>query len=147
MPAGRPLEPAGDGRPRWMAATSRTGGTGPGVQVDSSVAKLLTTGNVALSRSWYRPPCARESPYYSHQWLAVVAALPCVVAGGRGVTSVLDEESGSERRAATGPGPGRCVGVPRAVRYRRDAARLRAAHRPVHGYGRPQAVGRRPGMG
>ena len=23
-PAGRPLEPAGDGRPRWMAAASRT---------------------------------------------------------------------------------------------------------------------------
>src|SRR4051794_30947827 len=25
MPAGRPLEPTGDGRPRWMAATSRFG--------------------------------------------------------------------------------------------------------------------------
>ena len=40
MPAGRPLEPTGNGRPRWMAAASRTGGTEPGVQVDSSVVPL-----------------------------------------------------------------------------------------------------------
>ncbi len=40
MPAGRPLEPAGDGRPRWMAAARALAarGTEPGVQVDSSVA-------------------------------------------------------------------------------------------------------------
>ena len=41
MSAGRPLEPAGNGRPRWMAAAGApTGvpGTESGVQVDSSVA-------------------------------------------------------------------------------------------------------------
>jgi hypothetical protein len=39
-PAGRPLEPAGDGRPRWMAAAHREVGTEPGVQADSSVAHV-----------------------------------------------------------------------------------------------------------
>src|SRR3712207_7557235 len=41
-PAGGPLEPAGNGRPRWMAAhrdAARHPGTEPGVQADSSVAR------------------------------------------------------------------------------------------------------------
>src|SRR3954454_11279171 len=41
MPAGRPLEPAGNGRPRWMTAhreAARRPWTEPGVQADSSVA-------------------------------------------------------------------------------------------------------------
>jgi len=41
MPAGRPLEPVGNGRPRWMAAGPRKRATEPGVQVDSSVAHLV----------------------------------------------------------------------------------------------------------
>jgi len=41
MPAGRPLEPVGDDRPRWMAAGPLRWVTEPGVQVDSSVAYLL----------------------------------------------------------------------------------------------------------
>src|SRR4051812_27143366 len=43
MPAGRPLEPAGNGRPRWMTAhreAARRPWTEPGVQADSSVARL-----------------------------------------------------------------------------------------------------------
>jgi hypothetical protein len=45
MSAGRPLEPAGNGRPRWMAAAgANPSGYAPrtesGVQVDSSVALL-----------------------------------------------------------------------------------------------------------
>src|SRR3954447_25804636 len=42
MPAGRPLEPAGNGRPRWMTAhreAARRPWTEPGVQADSSVAR------------------------------------------------------------------------------------------------------------
>ena len=45
MSAGRPLEPAGNGRPRWMAAAGAPTGapvTESGVQVDSSVAHQLT---------------------------------------------------------------------------------------------------------
>lgn len=43
MSAGRPLEPAGNGRPRWMAAAGANPSgyasrTESGVQVDSSVA-------------------------------------------------------------------------------------------------------------
>jgi hypothetical protein len=37
--AGRPLEPAGNGRPRWMVALGGSSPrTGPGLQVDSSAA-------------------------------------------------------------------------------------------------------------
>ena len=50
-PAGRPLEPAGNGRPRWMAATLHASGTESGVQVDSSVALLLAV-----------PPLAADLP-------------------------------------------------------------------------------------
>jgi hypothetical protein len=46
MPAGGPLEPAGDGRPRWMAAGLQRRHPAPqvtesGVQVDSSVDHLV----------------------------------------------------------------------------------------------------------
>lgn len=54
MSAGRPLEPAGNGRPRWMAAAGApTGvpGTESGVQVDSSVAHQLRAVIKALS--WF----------------------------------------------------------------------------------------------
>jgi hypothetical protein len=47
MPAGRPLEPAGNGRPRWMTAhreAARRPWTEPGVQADSSVVPPLTCG-------------------------------------------------------------------------------------------------------
>lgn len=54
MSAGRPLEPAGNGRPRWMAAAGAPMGvpvTESGVQVNSSVAHQLRASIKALS--WF----------------------------------------------------------------------------------------------
>lgn len=56
MSAGRPLEPAGNGRPRWMAAAGATpSGYAPrtesGVQVDSSVAHQLRSRDQAMPRA------------------------------------------------------------------------------------------------
>lgn len=51
MPAGRPLEPVGDGRPRGMAAhrvAARRVGTESGVQVDSSAASSASIRRAAL---------------------------------------------------------------------------------------------------
>lgn len=57
MSAGRPLEPAGNGRPRWMAAAgANPSGYAPrtesGVQVDSSVAHQLRASIMTLSWSF-----------------------------------------------------------------------------------------------
>jgi hypothetical protein len=64
MPAGRPLEPVGDGRPRWMAAGPRERVTEPGVQVDSSVASLAVVLVGALS-CWY---CSVSLVDSGHHW-------------------------------------------------------------------------------
>lgn len=60
MSAGRPHEPAGNGRPRWMTAAGATLGYAPrtesGVQVDSSVAHWLT-------KRWFGDVSARYFTY------------------------------------------------------------------------------------
>jgi len=104
MPAGRPLEPAGDGRPRWMAAgcpPASAGGrcTESGVQAGSPVAYLigLPIVSVTCGYSW-------------HRWSTLV------IVG---------------RHLAAQPRPGRPRAGPMVVHRRRDSRKLRVLIHPV----------------
>lgn len=68
MPAGRPLEPVGDGRPRWMAASRcpvREPVTESGVQVDSSIAHQVTASIKAVTWSYFRASMGVDGRYWS----------------------------------------------------------------------------------
>src|SRR3954447_9416548 len=63
MPAGRPLEPAGNGRPRWMTAhreAARRPRTEPGVQADSSVVRPAAEGISDAPRDLFDGRLARR---------------------------------------------------------------------------------------
>lgn len=48
MPAGRPLEPTGNGRPRWMTAVWASPNTESGLQTDSSARRFVGVGDEGL---------------------------------------------------------------------------------------------------
>src|SRR5688500_10729840 len=119
MPAGRPLEPAGNGRPRWMTAhreAARHPWTEPGVQADSSVVLApgpphhVTDSPVTIGhRRWlaagsraYRPAMRR---YLSTAALALALAL-LVGCTGSGAESAGSDSGGGGGSTVDEAAPG-----------------------------------------
>jgi hypothetical protein len=84
MSAGRPLEPAGNGRPRWMAAAGTyrqrcAPRTESGVQVDSSVAHQVSRRHMAVDLVFLRALLV----VVGHLWLAFDGPVTAQTAEGR----------------------------------------------------------------
>lgn len=72
-PAGRPLEHAGDDVPRWMVAHRRSNPswTGPGLQVDSSVACAIFMAEELDIGPWFT---GRSHRFVQYRYLAHCSA-------------------------------------------------------------------------